>query len=550
MTHRHHALVLAALSAGLVFRLVFVASDVRGLVDRGPLYDDSFYAFGVARHIAAGHGSTFDGEHLTNGYQPLWVGTLVPLYWLAGGDGAIYLALVLSSVLNVLTGWLLYRLLRRELSFAAAFLGLILWGFAPAVVRQAVNGLETALAMFLVALSLDYYVVRFRRHPAVPQAMTLGALLGLAVLARVDAILFAVALIWDGLRRGDSRRLRAWAVVVGVTTGMVLPWCVASRVVVGRATPESGEATRFLSSAYAAHDFPVTGQDPSGGGVHMPLWAHNLGQSVLLLGTCPSLHVFTRALERSLEGVSASGRTRTVAVLLLLAVAAIVTWRLLGARARALHDDLGFMFLYCALLIAAYSTIVFGHIFFSRYYYPMFYFSIAVAGYAADAVLARLPPARGRRVALAVAGLYLLFLPYMSWNRLRNGDYRFVHVVRWIESQTPPDARVGIFNSGAIGYFSDRRVLNLDGKVNPEALAALQRGRMRAYVADARIDYVVDHGWILDRFLHPDADADGDGLRFTPVAEEDALGVPGWRAYRVGPLQASAASPIMPRSHP
>jgi len=547
MTQRQRAFVLATLCAGLAFRLVFVMSDVRGLVDRGPLYDDSFYAFGVARHIAAGHGSTFDGEHVTNGFQPLWVGTLVPLYWLAGGDGAIYLALVLSSVFNVLTGWLLFRLLRRHLSFAAAFLGLALWGFAPAVLRQAVNGLETALAMFLVALCLDYYLTRFRRHPAAPQALVLGALLGLAVLARVDAILFALTLIWDGLRR-DRRRWRTWAMVAGVTTGMVLPWCVTSRVVVGRATPESGEATRFLSSAYAAHDFPTTGQDASGGGVRMPLWAHNLGQSILLLGTSPPLHVFTRALERSLDGVSASARARTVAVLLLLATAAIVTWRLLGVRARALHDDLGFMFLYCALLIIAYSTIVFGHIFFSRYYYPVFYLSIAVACHAADALLMRLPPGRGRRFALALAGFYLLFLPYMSWNRLRNGDYRFVHVVRWIESQTPPDARLGIFNSGAIGYFSDRRVFNLDGKVNPEALAALQRGDLRTYLAEARIDYVVDHRWILEHFLHPDAAA--DGMIFTPVADEDALGVPGWRAYRVGSRQASAITPTVPESHP
>src|ERR1700759_969668 len=31
-----------------------------------------FYYLRIAQHIAAGHHSTFDGTHLTNGYHPLW----------------------------------------------------------------------------------------------------------------------------------------------------------------------------------------------------------------------------------------------------------------------------------------------------------------------------------------------------------------------------------------------------------------------------------------------------------------------------------------------
>ena len=35
--------------------------------------DDFFYYALTARHILAGHGSTFDGSHMTNGYHPLWM---------------------------------------------------------------------------------------------------------------------------------------------------------------------------------------------------------------------------------------------------------------------------------------------------------------------------------------------------------------------------------------------------------------------------------------------------------------------------------------------
>src|SRR5262245_27151358 len=108
MAASHRRVLWGLLLAGFLFRLSFVAHDMRDLVTRGPLYDDSFYAFEVARHIARGHGSTFDGVHPTNGYQPLYVLLLVPVYWLSGDHAAapIYVALVASALVNVLTGWI------------------------------------------------------------------------------------------------------------------------------------------------------------------------------------------------------------------------------------------------------------------------------------------------------------------------------------------------------------------------------------------------------------------------------------------------------------
>ena len=49
-------------------------------------FDDAFYYFGIARNVAHGHGSTFDGIDPTNGYHPLWMLIAVPFFW-AGLDG-------------------------------------------------------------------------------------------------------------------------------------------------------------------------------------------------------------------------------------------------------------------------------------------------------------------------------------------------------------------------------------------------------------------------------------------------------------------------------
>ena len=142
--------------------------------------------------------------------------------------------------------------------------------------------------------------------------------------------------------------------------------------------------------------------------------------------------------------------------------------------------------------------------------------------------------------------MYATLLPYMCWHRLSNGDYRFLHVVDWIQAQTPSDATIGVFNCGAIGYFSDRRVVNLDGKVNPRAFEALRAGDIRRYISEQGIDYVIDHEWILGRFLL-DETGGRDDIGFDRVDGERGLGVPGWAAYRVvrGVAGARPATPAL-----
>jgi hypothetical protein len=62
-------------------------------------FDDAFYYFGIARNVAHGHGSTFDGINLTNGYHPLWMLLAVPVFGLGlDGTGAAR-ALLAAQVL-------------------------------------------------------------------------------------------------------------------------------------------------------------------------------------------------------------------------------------------------------------------------------------------------------------------------------------------------------------------------------------------------------------------------------------------------------------------
>ena len=164
--------MIAVLIAAALAHFFVAWQDLPTLARNGYLYDDSFYAFQIARNIAVGNGPTFDGATLTNGFQPLYVLMLVPFYWFAGGDPVlpIHLALALLSIFTVATAFILYRITARYVPEPIAIATAAFWVIAPVVIRQTANGLETAVAVFFFAASTYYYLTRVRNESAPSRA--------------------------------------------------------------------------------------------------------------------------------------------------------------------------------------------------------------------------------------------------------------------------------------------------------------------------------------------------------------------------------------------
>src|SRR3989344_2308107 len=121
------------------------------------LPDDAFYYFEIARNIALGLGSTFDGFSMTHGYHPLWLLFLSPIFSIFGADVGglepIRAALALTVVLNVATAFLVWLILGRfTKSVFVRTLGLAVWALNPFLLYQGINGLETSLSLFLLSL--------------------------------------------------------------------------------------------------------------------------------------------------------------------------------------------------------------------------------------------------------------------------------------------------------------------------------------------------------------------------------------------------------------
>ena len=145
------ALFLAGILAYGVFFAAYLLSryDLINLI-RDVNYDDAFYYFQLARNLAAGHFSTFDGGITqTNGYHPLWMLLLTPFYWFTDPETALFgikgfeLLLIAGAVALIAVAARLTRLP-----------WLLLFALLPLFYGQVVlfQGMETAPALFMLGL--------------------------------------------------------------------------------------------------------------------------------------------------------------------------------------------------------------------------------------------------------------------------------------------------------------------------------------------------------------------------------------------------------------
>ena len=70
---------LLVIGFGIAIQIVLVTRSISYLLTN-VLSDDSFYYFDIARSIVMGHGLTFNGVDPTNGFHPLWLLVIVPIF--------------------------------------------------------------------------------------------------------------------------------------------------------------------------------------------------------------------------------------------------------------------------------------------------------------------------------------------------------------------------------------------------------------------------------------------------------------------------------------
>ncbi len=191
--------------------------------------DDAFFYYQVARNVVEGRGFTFDGVNLTNGYHPLWMLVCLAVFWLARFHLLLPLRVLIlvSGLLNGVTGVILFRLLRRHLHIFAAVLGALVWMLLPVIYNNfTAKGLESVLSAFFISLLLLKAIplLETGRAPKMQDYLFLGVISALTILSRLDNVfLVGVIGVFVVFRLRRIRRLVIYDLVT-VMIASIITW--------------------------------------------------------------------------------------------------------------------------------------------------------------------------------------------------------------------------------------------------------------------------------------------------------------------------------------
>lgn len=466
----------------LVTRLAFAFRPQWQIASR-PFNDDAFYMFTVSDHLAHGQGLSVDSIHQTNGIQPLMVYLYTPLFMIAGGDKLLalrfsFILIALIDMFNVLFfAKLVKRLLKtktldeQSVWLSPPVIAAALWTFLFPILIHTTNGLETGLYSLCIIASMNFYSI-IRNKPAEPKLLHwigFGALLGVTVLARIDAVFFVIAFMASELWRFRKRGF-ASAVPIGITAFVVSsPWWIYNYRVFGNIMPQSGQSESVLNMLQGnLQHAAISFGDILSLGFMLPY--HTLPQwtSYLWFVTIGTVVFFIAKRARLPEYLREHCDLPVLAPLALLNVMFVIYY----------------IFFFSA-----------PH-FMARYFQPIRILWLILAVCSAPALFhyyrKLLIQFRTRLKFLvlsitAAAGIFS-FYGYVSYFFVSEPSSLYL-AGTWAARH--PKEKIGMLQSGTAGFFS-ANVINLDGKVNSEALHARQQENFGTYIMRENFDYIMD----------------------------------------------------------
>lgn len=437
--------------------------------------DDSFYYFQIARNIAHGLGSTFDGVNLTNGYHPLWLLILLPIYHFFSTGAVldiapIHAALVIGALFNGALGLVLLRIFTRYTRSAWIMaLALAAWYFNPFNLYEMSDGLETALSVFCIALFV-LTALRFNEDRTRGRLAVVATVGGLMMLARLDNlfyfVMFLAWLLYDGGWRASIQNV----LFVGVIASIVVsPWLIFNYLAFGM----------FFTSASLAYTI--------------------VNHQIILEDHGPSMFQQIKAVifmtDYSLRQFIAP-RTGAPSVFFTLFGLTIGWLIFTEGRLRALVRSIpleAFLGGGVVLIFIVNASIRWSP---REWYFVAFNLFLVV--WLAWLLEKLRESGKLRPSAVAVIVCLILSLYYISWSKnLHNVNETGLYVLTttlWMNDNLPTHAIIGAFNSGIEGYFSTHRLINLDGLVNNRAYEAIMHKDEWEYIQSEHIGYIADFG--------------------------------------------------------
>jgi hypothetical protein len=453
-------LAIVTIAVGVFARVIYSLPLAAYVQDLN--VDDSFYYYLIAHHFAIGHFSTADGIHLTNGYHPLWVWLLIPVFK-GVQDPITAMRVVKMEELALLFGAACFCMAAGRLAgwraWALAIIPLCFFGRTMFFL-----GLEAAAQVAMLAILL-FLLTRLFMHPG-RWALYLAIAMNCAFMpwVRLECVTVSMAtgaaiaayMLWRREFRLD-RILCVWT-ATGIGAAFYL---IYNKVVFGTAVPVSGQVKAYWSQLQFAR---------SGG------------------------YSFWLNAERFLRHDSRSVEATFVCLIIVLISWSIPTYR--RRKYAANHGIDAFVVILASAHVARmlFSILSLDVSYDVDWYYVPAYFLMALLVPLAVSrafVLWRLTASgfnqRTRRLESYVACAALVLVAFSS-NPLKDlgrwrGGWRGTwgaasfEGTEWMNNYLPDGAVIGSSDSGIVGYFSKHQVINLDGLVNAAGFLTAVRGQ-------------------------------------------------------------------------
>ena len=434
--------------------------------------DDAFYYFQIARNLAEGKFSTFDGGITrTNGYHPLWLFLITPFYWVFDPERALF-AIKAFEIMLVAGGVALVAAAARP----AGMPWYLLFAALPMFYRRhaLIAGMEAAAALFM--LGLFFLAAMLYARDSQRRQWPLAAVAFALPWVRLEYIAISLAATAALGLIEWSRQERA--------PGASLGERARSALSIKAAVPFLAAAAGI--PAYFAYNQLVFGGIVPVSGATKAAWAHfkweqeggySLAQNFWEVLQIP---VFDHELLVALE----------VCAYLLL-----VWW--FARRSRSRQDRLLLAFLAGVFSLAAGHLAQFAQAVLTRYpsmgtwlwyfvpAYLMMALIVPVRCWVAIYLIRRFIGSKSQRAAnilsvgIVLAGAVFLFAKTdftEPFHRVAANSDSTHTADEWAEAiyggtqlmnrVLPEDSVVGSWDAGVIGYFSRFPVVNLDGLVN------------------------------------------------------------------------------------
>ena len=435
------------------------------------LRDDAFYEFVWASDLAHGGEGSVSAGVTTSGVQWLWSFSLAMISWWLG-PGAVAVAPFLGAALHAAAAVVWWRIPRDPA--VGAVLGLC-WLGHPLLLREALNGQETALAA--LAATLLFAARRARELFFLPLCV-------LATLARSD--LLALVLLLSCWRHRDRLRRSLAAPGVSLAALTALNVAFGGGLLQDSALPMSWlwhvnleEVSGFWFNQWW-YTRPVLL-----GGPFATVSVFGCGLMVFLVVRpwLPAVLCFAPLL--AVVGAAALGMRDLEAA----SVAALLLVIYPSRRTSALPLDLLAVSVGLAAIVALHWAV--------RWYPRDYYLAPVVV--VAFAAMCRCGRKRWLLLAFPVCQLIDIGrvqpepLAVQAEMRLA-GDH--------LDRVLPAGERVGCFNSGIVTACAraaaaksggaPRGILNLDGVVDHRSFAALRAGRLNAWLDEQQVRFLLD----------------------------------------------------------